>query len=175
MPLPRLLLFASALALLSACATQRKPPPVAAPRPTPTPVAATPPPPPADWRDAPITAGTWTYGASVAGALASFAAGAGEPLLTLACQRGAGQLALTRAGAATGTVPLTVTTTTAVRSFTAVPEAGTQRLSVALPARDSLFDAIAFSRGRFMVEVPGLPTLYLPAWPEVGRVVEDCR
>lgn len=48
-------------------------------------------------------------------------------------------------------------------------------LVVSLPAGDPLLDAIAFSRGRFALEAAGLPTLYLPAWPELSRVVEDCR
>jgi hypothetical protein len=34
---------------------------------------------------------------------------------------------------------------------------------------------MAFSRGRFAIETAGLPTLYVPSWPEVSRVVEDCR
>ena len=175
MTLPRLLFLASALAVLSACATQRKPPPAPIPRPAP-PLVVVAPPPPADWRDAAITPGSWSYGPTVAGTRAAFSPGTAEPLLALACQRGAGQLVLSRSGAAPGTVPLTVTTTTLVRSFSAAPDAsGAQRLNVSLAARDPLLDAIAFSRGRFMVEAPGLPTLYLPAWPEVGRVIEDCR
>jgi hypothetical protein len=44
-----------------------------------------------------------------------------------------------------------------------------------LPASDRILDQIAFSRGRFTVEVPGQPMLVLPAWPEPARVVEDCR
>lgn len=44
-----------------------------------------------------------------------------------------------------------------------------------LAAGDQLLDAIAFSRGRFGLEVPGLPPLVLPAYPELTRVVEDCR
>jgi len=44
-----------------------------------------------------------------------------------------------------------------------------------LSARDPLLDAIAFSRGRFALEAAGLETLYLPAWPELSRVIEDCR
>jgi hypothetical protein len=44
-----------------------------------------------------------------------------------------------------------------------------------LAATDPLLDAIAFSRGRFAVEAPGLPTLILPTWPEPARVVEECR
>ena len=42
-------------------------------------------------------------------------------------------------------------------------------------ANMALLDAMAFSRGRFAIDVNGLPSLYLPAWPEVGRVIEDCR
>ena len=44
-----------------------------------------------------------------------------------------------------------------------------------LSARDPLLDAIGFSRGRFAVEVAGLPDLILPTWAETERVVEDCR
>lgn len=44
-----------------------------------------------------------------------------------------------------------------------------------IPARDPLLDAMAFSRGRFAVEVSALPTLYVPAYPEVTRAIEDCR
>ena len=61
-------------------------------------------------------------------------------------------------------------------SLSAQPQAGTVPMVVAaLPARDPLLDAIAFSRGRFAVEVAGLQTLYLPSWPEITRVIEDCR
>lgn len=42
-------------------------------------------------------------------------------------------------------------------------------------AGDAALDQIAFSRGRFAIETPGLPTLVLPSWPEVTRVIEDCR
>jgi hypothetical protein len=48
-------------------------------------------------------------------------------------------------------------------------------LVVVLTARDPLLDAMAFSRGRFALEAAGLETLYLPAWPELSRVIEDCR
>jgi hypothetical protein len=46
---------------------------------------------------------------------------------------------------------------------------------VSLSPRDALLDAMAFSRGRFIVEQPGQPSLVVPAWAEFGRVVEDCR
>lgn len=44
-----------------------------------------------------------------------------------------------------------------------------------LPANDRFLDQIVFSRGRFTVEVPGLPVLILPSWAEPARVIEDCR
>jgi hypothetical protein len=34
---------------------------------------------------------------------------------------------------------------------------------------------MAFSKGRFAIEAGSAPPLYLPSWPEVTRVVEDCR
>lgn len=173
----RLLLIASALAVLSACAAPRKPPPpIAAPPPRPAPLLPPPPPPPADWRDAPATPGTWTYRFDPAASTAEFGSTPGQPLLSLRCERAAGVVRLRRAGSATGPLPLTITTTSVRRSFTLAPEQGNPpAVALAIPARDSILDAMAFSRGRFMIEVPGLPTLYLPAWPEVARVVEDCR
>lgn len=44
-----------------------------------------------------------------------------------------------------------------------------------LPANDPILDAMAFSKGRFAIETAGQQTLYLPSWPEVTRVIEDCR
>jgi len=38
-----------------------------------------------------------------------------------------------------------------------------------------VLDQIAYSRGRFAIEIAGLEPLIVPAWPEVGRVIEDCR
>jgi hypothetical protein len=132
--------------------------------------------PPADWRDAPITPGTWNYRAEPGGSAARFGSGAGDALFALRCDSTSGQVMLARAGAAQGPVPLTVTTTSIARAFSAAPAAGTlPQLVVALPSRDPLLDAMAFSRGRFMIEAPGLATLYVPAWSEVSRVIEDCR
>lgn len=169
----RLLLTATALALLSACAAERKPPaPVPAPAPATAPLL---PPPPEDWRDAAQTPGNWSYRSDTGGSSAQYET-AGAALIWLRCDSGVGGITLGRAGAAAGPVPLTITTTSTSRSFTASPKASTPpALELTLPARDAILDAMAFSRGRFMIEVPGLPALYLPAWAEVGRVIEDCR
>jgi hypothetical protein len=172
-PLPIL----TALALVSACAAPQNPQlaPLPPPRPRPVPTAL-PTAPAADWRDAALTPGNWTYDAGNAGSVASFGIAAAAPLASLRCDRAAGRMALTRAGTAPGPLPLKVTTSTLTRAFTATPQAtAAPQLGVALAARDPVLDAIAFSRGRFVIEVAGLPTLYLPAWPEVARVIEDCR
>ncbi|WP_345907778.1 hypothetical protein [Sphingomonas sp. UBA4815] len=44
-----------------------------------------------------------------------------------------------------------------------------------LAGNDRLLDAMAFSRGRFTIEQAGQPPLIIPAYAEVGRVIEDCR
>ena len=177
MKTPRLLPILAALEMLSACAVPRKPAPATVlappPRAVATPLPAAPPP---DWRDAALTPGNWTYDTAANGSSARFGLDAAAPLASLRCDRAAGRIALQRAGTAAGPVPLTVTTSTITRAFTATPITGaTPQLGLALGVRDPVLDAIAFSRGRFVIEVAGLPTLYLPAWPEVARVVEDCR
>jgi hypothetical protein len=71
---------------------------------------------------------------------------------------------------------MAVTTTSSTRPLISDPALGSAgQVTAAIKTRDPLLDAMAFSRGRFMIEVAGLPPLYLPSWPEVSRVIEDCR
>ena len=44
-----------------------------------------------------------------------------------------------------------------------------------LAANDPLLDAIAFSRGRFLVSSGTGSVLAIPSWPEAARAIEDCR
>ena len=122
-----------------------------------------------DWRDMPITPGDWAWSQEGGQSVARFAGGA----LSMRCDRASGTVTVLRSGRAAGSVPLTITTTDTGRTLSASPRG--DALAVTLQARDSLLDAMAFSRGRFMVEAAGLATLYVPSWPEVGRVIEDCR
>ena len=174
----RIAVSLAALLVLGGCVAERKVAPAPAPSPTfrppppPPPVVA----PPADWRDAEFSPGDWSHSAGSAGSTAAYGPVGGEPLLVLRCERAAGRIVLTRAGAASGQVPLSVITTNAARAFTATAQEGASpSLAVSLTPHDPILDAIAFSRGRWAIEVPGLPALTLPAWPEVGRVIEDCR
>lgn len=71
---------------------------------------------------------------------------------------------------------MTVRTTFGLRPLSSDPAAGKPGwITARLGPRDPLLDQMAFSRGRFTLEVAGLPALYLPSWPEVSRVIEDCR
>lgn len=135
-----------------------QPPP--APRPLPPPPAPAPAPVAADWRDWPLSAGTWSYQRNSAGSVARFGLPGAPPELSLRCS--GGSMTLERKGA---NGPLTVRTTSLTRALPAASLAST----------DGLLDAMSYSRGRFVVETAGLPPLVVPAWSEVPRVVEDCR
>lgn len=166
---PKLLALASA-ALLASCTAVPPAPPSPAPSPTPVkPVTA---PAPSDWRDAPATPGDWTWSRENNRSVARFAGGA----LVLSCDPNARTVTLFRQGSAQGPVPVTIMASDIARQLTGAPVSGPPpAISVTFPAADSFLDAMAFSRGRFAVETAGLPTLYVPSWPEVSRVIEDCR
>ena len=174
-PSPGPIAAAAALALAAASCTA---PPRRTPAPAPAPVLppAPPPVPPraADWRDWPVTAGTWAYRQDARGSLALFGEPGGDALLTLRCDRATRAIFLSRAGVAPGA--LTLRTTSAMRALAVRPTGGTPPyVAAALAPGDPLLDAIGFSRGRFTVEQAGMATLVVPAWPEVERVTEDCR
>jgi hypothetical protein len=132
--------------------------------PSPTPLAA-------DWRDWPRTAGDWRYTRQPGGSAATFGTVAAAPLLTMRCDQATRQIAIIRPGASTA--PLTIRTSTTLRSLPVVLAQGVPTATLA--ASDPLLEAIGFSRGRFVIEQAGSPALVLPAWAEIGRVTEDCR
>ena len=204
-------LFAAGVLTLAASCSDRRVIPKPAPSPTATAAVRPPPPPPPapaprpspaiDWRDAPLTPGTWQWAMEGTRSVARFGGGA----LILSCERSAGTVTLLRPGIVAAppaqvppslpgapetaappapppspsppaSVPITILTSTMTRPANGEAVAGPPPF-IALPiaARDPALDALAFSRGRFAIETAGLPTLYVPSWPEVGRVVEDCR
>ncbi len=69
---------------------------------------------------------------------------------------------------------MTVRTSTGAVSWPVSPATGAATVAIRA-TNDAMLDQIAYSRGRFMVDVAGLELLYLPAWGEVSRVIEDCR
>lgn len=166
-----------ALAVLGACAPRAVPPAAAPPPPaqTPPPLPRPVPVPAADWRDAPLTPGAWRWSQAGQRSTASFALSGQPPLVQIVCAE-KGTIQLFHAATAATPVPLGVTAsagTFALMSDAQAASAGT--ISVTMPARSPVLDAMAVSRGRFVIEVAGTAPSYLPTRPEVARVIEDCR
>ena len=132
-----------------------------------------------NWIDAPRTEGLWAYSASQLStgrySIADYLNPDGSRQFTMMCSP-SGNVILQRWVSSVGALPLTIRTETTESTLTA-PRDPEGRSMVAVPVRgnDRLLDAIALTRGRFAVETPDRPTLYLPAWAEVTRVIEDCR
>jgi hypothetical protein len=119
-------------------------------------------------------AGSWTYSASAGGSEATFINASALPQLWIHCAKGTRRVSIAKP--ATGAAPFVqVWTSSAARSIAASYTPLNSRITVELTAYDPLLDALAFSRGRIAVGVTGLPALVAPAWPEIARVVEDCR
>lgn len=150
-------------------------PPVARPAPAPTP-SPPPPAPAANWIDNPATAGDWFYRKGNGTSAALFGASGTDARFAITCVLGQRRVTLARAGQANGGSPMTIRTEFGDRALAVMPSSeGLPSLVATLAPSDRLLDSIAFSKGRFAVEVAGQPPLYLPTWPEITRVIEDCR
>jgi hypothetical protein len=106
----------------------------------------------------PLTPGQWSYSATATGSEARYGA-----YFSMRCDRATRTVTVSRPGAAPAI--LTIATDMANRNL---PAGGR------LLANDPVLDAIAFSRGRFIVSGGGA-TLAIPSWPEAARSIEDCR
>jgi hypothetical protein len=122
--------------------------------------------------DAPATPGDWSYRSGYA----AFGQPGAPPLLALRCDRPTGTVEIARAGSTLTAPQMRVLTEFQDRALGTALATGQPATIVArVPANDPLLDAMAFSKGRFAVEITGLATLYAPSWAEVTRVIEDCR
>ena len=150
-----------------------------APAPSPAPTPAPTPAPVGNWIDQPQTAGTWRWSGNQAAFVERTAQGSpssAAPMFVMECRKPDVRL-LARIAAARPT-SLTIRTETTARTLQLTPATGAAAPLygyVDLPARDPLLDAMAVTRGRFAVETPGQPALYLPPWAEVTRIIEQCR
>jgi hypothetical protein len=107
---------------------------------------------------------------------ASFGQPGALVLVELQCDRAGGIVRLSHSGRVTRPVPLMLVTTFGTYPLEGlVNPAVPDRIVATIPVGDRRLDALAHSRGRFGVEVAGFDPSYLPSWPEVSRVVEDCR
>ncbi|WP_208403933.1 hypothetical protein [Sphingomonas insulae] len=167
--------IATSGALLTACVPQPVAPP---PAPSPAPVARPAPPPviaaSSDWRDWPLTPGTWSYRQDGRGSIALFGPAGSDARLTLRCDADRRQMFLSVAGSIAA--PLTVRTTSLTRAVPVQPTGGAPAyVAAVLAPNDGLLDAMGFSRGRFVIQQAGGGTLVIPTWAEIERVTEDCR
>lgn len=177
----RLLLAAALLVPLSIAGCVAPPadappprPPVAPPPPPPPPAQPKPAPLAGDWQDWPLTPGTWRYTRDAGGTRAVFGQGSGAPQLSLRCDLGGRRVILSRPGTASGA--MTIRTSSSTRAVPVQIATGASPSAQAVfTAREPLLDAMAFSRGRIAVQQQGAPTLVLPTYAEIGRVIEDCR
>ena len=168
------------LMALAACVPS-KPAPAPAPQSKPQlvapPVIEAPRPvrPAGEWIDWPIEPGTWVYRTDARGSLALFGPAGADATMTLRCDKGRGRIFLSVAGAGSEG-SMVIRTSSALKSLAAIPSANMPPYVVAeiLPG-DAILDAIAYSRGRFAIEVNGLRPMAIPNWAEIGRVIEDCR
>jgi hypothetical protein len=158
-------------AALTACVPGTAP---LAPAPMPAPVVLAPPPapapaaPPAAWEDGPLSPGDWTLVSMPDAPRAEFQSA--NVIFGARCERGGILIGLTGAQASS----LTIRTGFGERRLPATP-VHLNEMIVELAAADPLLDQMAFSRGRFLVQVENGPTLVLPTWPELARVIEECR
>lgn len=129
-----------------------------------------------DWRDWPVTAGTWVYRQDARGSVALFGVPGADADVTLRCDRQARAIYLSRRGSAPDRAPLTIRTSTLTRQVATQPTGVTPTyMAASFNPNDVLLDAIIFSRGRFTIEQATQPTLVIPVWAEVARITEDCR
>ena len=119
-------------------------------------------------------AGDWSFAQTTDGSEATFGTASSLPQLTIHCTKATRRITIWRPASAAAPF-LNVWTSTQSRQLPASFNPATGRISADLPAFDTLFDGIAFSRGRFGVAVSNAPALIVPAWAEPARVIEDCR
>ncbi len=177
------ILYFSAVFALSACVEPNASPVQPVPTPTPT---FTPPKslivynaqssqePAGEWTDWPLTPGDWDYRQDERGSIALFGPSGENALVTLRCDRARRTIYLSRSGRSVGM--MVIRSSSAMKEFMGTPTGGALPFIAAeIPARDTILDATIYSRGRIAINVAGQTPLAIPSWPEIGRVVEDCR
>lgn len=127
-----------------------------------------------------MTPGGWMYRADTQRSAAFYgnSNGTTPPVLAIRCDRQGRSIRLDRAlpAHATSAGMIRVTTSFGDTQWPAQTiDPGQPLLSARLAATDPALDKMAYSRGRIMIEASGTERLILPAWPEMARVIENCR
>ena len=169
--------YITLFALLGLAACIAPPPPPAAKIVSAPPLLASPPPQPltGDWNDWPFTPGNWTYRRDGRNSIAQFGAPGRNATVNFRCDAQNRRVTLSREASAPGT-HMVIRTTTMTKTVAAMTnDASSAYLGVDIATTDPILDAMAFSRGRVLVEIEGQQPVILPSWAEITRIIEDCR
>lgn len=134
----------------------------------------TPPQAPADFSYTPVSPGSWSYRHVAGGSEASFIDTTGRARMVIGCGKVTRLVTLSRISSAPAS-NLSFWTSSMSRNLPSRFDQPAGRVIAQVGASDALLDAMALSRGRFAVSMPGSPALVLPVGAEVDHVVEDCR
>ena len=127
-----------------------------------------------DYSNSPLLPGTWSYLAVQGGSNARFVDSTGTIRISVGCNKTSRGVTIARTSAAPA-ASLSIWTSTSSRNQPAMWEQPAQRVIATFNARDTMLDAIVFSRGRFAVSMPGAEAFVIPTGPEPARIIEDCR
>lgn len=121
-----------------------------------------------------LTPGNWSYAKDGRGGLALYGMSGLGAAVTIRCDVMQRRIFVSRAGSVAG--QMTLRATTGARVYDAKPTTGAvSYVAAELSPTDPQLDALAFSRGRFLVGLTGAPDIVVSSGPEVARVIEDCR
>ncbi len=122
--------------------------------------------------------GEWVYRHDERGSIALFGETGRDAQFLVRCDTPRRRIFISRAGTVSNadSAAMTIYTSSGRKAFTVRPTgAAPAYVAVEIDPREAHLDAMAFSRGKFLVALPGRPHLVVPNWAELGRVVEDCR
>ena len=122
----------------------------------------------------PVSPGSWTYRAVPGGSEASFVDATGSARMIIACGKATRLVTISRTSAAPAS-NVSIWTSSAIRNLPSRFDQASTRVIAQVGAADPLLDAMALSRGRIAVSMPGSPAFVLPVGTEIDHVVEDCR
>ena len=129
-----------------------------------------------DWSVADLPVAEWRYarqsGISAARLIGTSAT---DVRAMLSCE--GGNISIIRPGLLPADIAamMTVRTSAAERRLPMNANPANRTIYATLSARDPLWDQIAYSRGRFVIEATAQAPLLAPVRPELLRVIEDCR
>ena len=128
-----------------------------------------------DVNDWPLTPGDWTYSRDSRGSVGQFGASGRRAMLSLRCDMQTRRVTLLREASAPAQ-HMVIRTSSMTKQLPAQLTGGTLAYVAAeIMSNDPILDAMAFSRGRILVEAEGQQPVILPSWAEIAHIVEDCR